>query len=166
MNEISANALTAIDAVNLKYIEALDRKEMNKWLDVFSDDDMASYICISRENVNRGLPLALMMDDCKARLFDRVTYITKIWAGTFEDYQTRHFVQRVRAEQISDLDFKVWSNFSVLYTPENAGGSGVLATGVYEDEIRLISSHSDGRIFSRRAVLDTTVLPRYLVYPL
>ena len=166
MSEISANALAAIDAINLKYIEALDSKEMNRWLDAFSEDDAASYICISRENVERGLPLALMMDDCRARLFDRVTYVTKIWAGTFEDYQTRHFVQLVRAEQICDSDFKVWSNFSVLYTPESTGGSGVLATGVYEDEIRLTSSQSDGRIFSRRAVLDTTVLPRYLVYPL
>ncbi|MGF7000704.1 aromatic-ring-hydroxylating dioxygenase subunit beta [Paraburkholderia sp. GAS32] len=166
MSEISANALAAIDAINLKYVEALDSKEMNKWLDAFSGDDIASYICISRENVNRGLPLALMMDDCKARLFDRVTYITKIWAGTFEDYQTRHFVQRVRAERISDLDFKVWSNFSVLYTPDNGGSSGVLATGVYEDEIRLTSDQSGARILSRRAVLDTTVLPRYLVYPL
>jgi 3-phenylpropionate/cinnamic acid dioxygenase small subunit len=166
MSEISANALAAIDAINLKYIEALDSKEMNKWLDVFSEDDTASYICISRENVNRGLPLALMMDDCKARLYDRVTYIEQIWAGTFEDYQTRHFVQRVRAEQIDDSGFRVLSNFSVLYTPGNAGGSGVLATGVYEDEIRLNSSQNDGRILSRRAVLDTTVLPRYLVYPL
>jgi 3-phenylpropionate/cinnamic acid dioxygenase small subunit len=166
MSEVNVNALAAIDAINLKYIEALDTKEMNKWLDVFSDDDVASYICIARENVNRGLPLALMMDDCRARLFDRVTYVTKIWAGTFEDYQTRHFVQRVRAEHISDSDFKVWSNFSVLYTPESAGGSGVLAAGVYEDEIRLNSGQSDGRILSRRAVVDTTVLPRYLVYPL
>ena len=166
MSEISANALAAIDAINLKYVEALDSKEMNKWLDVFSDDDIASYICTSRENVDRGLPLALMMDDCKARLFDRVTYVTKIWAGTFEDYQTRHFVQRVRAERISDSDFKVWSNFLVLYTPNSAGSSGVLATGVYEDVIRLASSQNEARILSRRAVLDTTVLPRYLVYPL
>jgi 3-phenylpropionate/cinnamic acid dioxygenase small subunit len=166
MSEINVNALAAIDAINLKYIEALDSKEMNKWLDVFSEDDIASYICTSRENVERGLPLALMMDDCRARLYDRVTYITKIWAGTFEDYQTRHFVQRVRAEQIYDLGFRVWSNFSVLYTPENAGSSGVLATGVYEDEIRLGSCQSDARMLSRRVVLDTTVLPRYLVYPL
>src|SRR5260370_37199134 len=105
MSEVSANALAVIDAINLKYVDALDSKEMNKWLDVFSEDDIASYICISRENVDRGLPLALMMDDCKARLYDRVTYITKIWAGTFEDYRTRHFVQRVRAEQISDSGF-------------------------------------------------------------
>src|SRR3546814_15656337 len=77
-----------------------------------------------------------MYDDCHARLLDRVTYITKIWAGTFQDYRTRHFVQRVAADRIDDNTWKARSNFSVFMTPEDSGVSEVLATGQYEDLVR------------------------------
>lgn len=163
MTIVSVEHLNAIDALQLQYIDALDGKDMNRWLATFSNEETASYFCISKENVQRGLELGLMFDDCHARLVDRVAFITKIWAGTFQDYSTRHFVQRVAIEEIDERSVRMRSNFSVLYTPGNTGISEVLAAGVYEDVVRV---EAEPRIYTRKAILDTTVLPRYLVYPI
>lgn len=163
MIELEVEQLAEIDALLLRYIDALDGKDMNRWLDTFAEEDEASYICISRENLDRGLSLGFMYDDCRARLQDRVTFVTQIWAGTFQDYRTRHFVQRVAAEPIDAASLKVRSNFTIIMTPEDSGVSGVLSAGIYDDVIRI--GNGAPRILSRNAVLDTSVLPRYLVYP-
>lgn len=153
-----------IALLHAAYSRALDGKDMAAWLATFTDHPESSYVCLSRENVDAGLPLALMMDDCRARLIDRVSFITKIWAGTFQDYRTRHFIQLLSLDDDGGELIHATSNFTVMYTPEDSGISGVLAIGVYEDTVE--SSATGGlRLRSRRAILDTSVLPRYLVYP-
>lgn len=164
MTVLGVEQLAAVDTLLLRYIDALDGKDMNRWLDTFAEEDAASYICISHENLDRGLSIGFMYDDCRARLEDRVTFVTRIWAGTFQDYRTRHFVQRVAAEQIDATSLKIRSNFTVFMTPEDSGVSEVLSAGIYNDVIRI--GNGGPRILSRNAILDTSVLPRYLVYPI
>lgn len=164
MKPVPMQDLFRIDELQTRYIDALDRKDMPGWLATFCNEPNTSYICTTQENLDRGLPLALMLDDCYARLQDRVTYITQIWAGTFQDYRTRHFIQRVSSELLSDGIIRVRTNFTVIYTPEDTGISEVLSGGIYEDVVRLAGEGA--RFMSKRAVTDTSVLPRYLVYPL
>jgi 3-phenylpropionate/cinnamic acid dioxygenase small subunit len=157
----SPELLAQVDALQVSYIRALDRHDMDAWAACFADE--CSYVCISRENEEQGLPVAIMMDDSRARIGDRVTYITKIWAGTFEDYATRHFVQRLSCSARPGGVVSVESNFMVAYTTAR-GRSELLATGIYQDEVVI---GADGpRFKSKRAVLDTVTTPRYLVYPL
>lgn len=158
---MTQEALQQIDALQMSYIAALDSKDMHGWLDTFASD--GSYVCIANENEESGLPLALMMDDCHERLEDRVTYVTKVWAGTFEDYQTRHFVQRVSCTPKGGDLYKTVSNFTVFYT-DSAGNTGTLVCGRYVDEI--VVNGSGAKLKSRRAVMDTNVAPRYIVYPI
>ena len=158
---MTQEALQQIDALQMSYIAALDNKDMQGWLDSFTAD--GSYVCIANENEESGLPLALMMDDCHERLEDRVTYVTKVWAGTFEDYQTRHFVQRIACTPKGGDLYETVSNFTVFYT-DSAGNTGTLVCGRYVDEI--VVKGSGAKLKSRRAVMDTNVAPRYIVYPL
>jgi len=158
---MTQEALQQIDALQTRYIAALDGKDMPGWLDTFASD--GSYICIAAENEAAGLPLALMMDDCHERLEDRVTYVTKVWAGTFEDYQTRHFVQRIACTAKGGDLYETVSNFTVFYT-DSAGNTGTLVCGRYVDQIVLGSGGA--KLKSRRAVMDTNVAPRYIVYPI
>ncbi len=159
MSNISTEVLLAIDSVQNSYIHSLDTKNMDAWLATFNNE--GSYICIAAENEANNLPIALMLDDCYARLQDRVTYVTKVWAGTFEDYQTRHFTQRISTEEIGKDTYRVITNYHILYTPEQ-GQTNVLVTGHYDDEIVL----GDTPLFkSKKAVMDTNVSPRYIVYP-
>lgn len=155
------DALARIDALQMQYVRALDGRDMGAWLECFAEED-ASYICTTQENEQQNLPVALMMDDSGERLKDRVRFVTEVWSGTFEDYQTRHFVQRLEcAEKAAGL-YALSSNFLVAYTSAR-GQSEILAAGVYQDEILLVGSGA--RFKSKKAILDTVATPRYLVYP-
>ncbi|MEJ1968633.1 MAG: aromatic-ring-hydroxylating dioxygenase subunit beta [Rhizomicrobium sp.] len=158
---VSPAVLARIDALQVRYIRALDLRDMAAWAASFEGGD-ASYICIARENEEQGLPLAIMLDDNQNRISDRVQYVTKIWAGTFEDYTTRHFVQRTAEARRADGLFEVETNFLVAYTTTR-GQSEVLVSGNYKDVVQVGEAGATFR--SKRAVLDTAVLPRYLVYP-
>lgn len=151
--------LARIDALQTDYIAALDSQDMHAWLDCFGQE--GSYVCTTLENDVQGLPLALMLDDCHARLKDRVNYITDVWVGTFEDYTTRHFVQRLKCVASGPF-YEVTSNFLVTYTSAR-GLSDVLTAGSYRDVIAV--EEAGAKFCSKKAVLDTTVTPRYLVYP-
>lgn len=157
---IDLETLARIDALQVRYMRALDTRNIEAWSECFGDT--ASYICIARENVEQDLPLAIMMDDSRARIGDRVKYIGDVWAGTFEDYQTRHFVQRLDCVMRSPGLFAVESNLLVAYVSPR-GRSELLVVGTYEDEILL--GHDGAKFASKKAVLDTVTTPRYLVYP-
>jgi anthranilate 1,2-dioxygenase small subunit len=153
-------ALLQIDTLQMNYVAALDRRDMNGWINCFAGN--GSYICTTRENDSEDLPVALMMDDCRERLQDRVKFIMEVWSGTFEDYLTRHFVQRLAYSEDREGSYAVTSNFMVTYTTA-AGRSEVLVSGHYLD---CIERNGSGVLFrSKKAVLDTTITPRYLVYP-
>ncbi len=134
---------------------------MHAWFACFKGDK-AGYVCTTRENEDAGFPVALMMDDTPARLADRVKFITEVWSGTYEDYATRHFVQRLRCNQSTEGRFRVLSNFMVAYT-DRRGRSELLVTGVYEDEIAVFAD--EAFFAAKKAILDTITTSRYLVYP-
>lgn len=149
-----------IDALQARYVKALDVRDMGAWRACFAGP--ASYICTSRENYERGLPVAIMMDDDAARLDDRVRFVDEVWAGTFEKYATRHVVQRISATARDGASYEVESNFIVAYTTTE-GHSAILATGVYLDVVVLEGANMAFR--SKTAILDEEATPRYLVYP-
>lgn len=162
MSELSQDLLVQLDELQNRYIASLDNKDMQEWAATFSEKTEASYICRSSENEAMGWPIALMLDDCRARIEDRILFVTQIWRGTFQDYRTRHFTQRLSCEPISGNTFRIRSNFSIDYTfdPQE---SKVLATGLYDDVV--VFEEGVARFLSKRAIYDTTVLPQYIVYP-
>jgi len=149
-----------LDDLQVRYVSALDDHDMRGWADCFADE--ASYVCTTRENEEQGLAVALMMDDTRERIEDRINSVTNVWAGTFEDYSTRHVVQRLSCVQRLPQVFVVKSNFIVAYTTAR-GKSEMLAAGCYHDEITITGERP--RFQSKRAVLDSVITPRYLVYP-
>ena len=157
---VDTKKLAALDALQLRYIRALDARDMEGWAACFGAD--GGYVCIPAENEEQGFELAIMMDDTRDRILDRVTYVNEVWSGTFEDYTTRHFVQRLDCAENGDGLVTAESNFMVAYTTAR-GASELLVAGIYRDEFEF---GSDGAAFrSKTAVLDTVTTPRYLVYP-
>jgi anthranilate 1,2-dioxygenase small subunit len=159
----SHEIVASLDELQLRYINALDQRDMKGWLECFSQKAGATYICTTAESVEGNLPVSMMLDDCRARLEDRVTFITKIWAGTFQDYRMRHFVQRIRHERDGDL-WRVRTNFRVVCTPIGRDQRTDSLSGVYEDVIDC--SGAEAVFLSKKAIADEAVLPRYLVYPI
>jgi 3-phenylpropionate/cinnamic acid dioxygenase small subunit len=160
----AADIAAKIDALQIKYIASLDSRNMAQWLDTFAERDESSYVCTSAENVQANLPVAIIMDDNRQRLIDRIFFIEKVWAGTFQDYQTRHFVQRLDWEQDAHGHYKVRTNFSIMFTPVESGTSSLLTCGVYEDT--LVETDQGLRFLSKRAIIDSELISRYFVYPL
>lgn len=159
---IDAATLTALDDLQNRYVRALGLRDMQAWAACF--DDPGSYVCTVRENEDQDLGIAMMMDDSSDRIQDRVKYVTEVWKGTYEDYLCRHFVHRTLCGLAADGLIAVESNLLVAYT-DMRGRSGVLATGIYHDQIAL-NADRIARFRSKRVILDTTVTPRYLVYPI
>jgi 3-phenylpropionate/cinnamic acid dioxygenase small subunit len=153
--------LNAVDELQQACMHALDRRDMNAWLGCYAED--GTYLCQSKENFDQDLPIGFMWDDRYGRLKDRVKAITEVWAGTAEEYQSRHLTQRLVCREAAGGLYEVISNFVVFYTTNN-GDSRVLATGEYLDQVRI----TDGRaqFVSRKAILDQVAVPRYLVYPI
>jgi anthranilate 1,2-dioxygenase small subunit len=158
---VELDILACVDALQHRYIAALDGKDIAGWAACFSARADASYICRSAENEANGWPIGLMYDDCRGRIDDRIMFITKIWAGTFQDYRTRHFLQRVSCERQGDL-WHVRTHFSIEYTLDPQR-TQTLAAGVYEDVVEIVGG--EARFVSKKALYDTTVLPQYIVYP-
>ena len=151
--------LELIDDLQIRYIRALDRKDLQAWLALFAKD--GQYFVIPSDNEASGLPIALMMDDCYERLVDRVSYVTKVWS--FDDYQMRHFVQRTHVEPAGDGGFAVESNFNVFYTNQ-LGQPAILAIGRYEDVVAIDGDTASFR--KKRVIIDNFLLPMNIVYPL
>ncbi len=156
-----SDSITArIDDLQLRYTLALDTKDMQAWLTCFSEN--GGYLCTTAENEASSLPVAIMMDDGPNRLKDRVKFIEKVWAGTFEDYSTRHLVQRISIEK-GDGIILAHTNFIVSYSADG-GPTQLLAAGIYRDEVEIAGERA---LFRRKtAIIDSSVTPRYLVYPL
>src|SRR5437667_11829690 len=72
-----------------QYIRIVDDpRRIEEWPALFSDD--AEYIVITRENHERHLPIAVIRDDSKDRIADRVTIIREVW-GAGAGAADRHY---------------------------------------------------------------------------
>ncbi|TBR14066.1 MAG: aromatic-ring-hydroxylating dioxygenase subunit beta [Rugosibacter sp.] len=162
---VTAAHASAIEALHTAYLAALDQGDMAAWAATFASNE-ASYFCISAENDRRGLPLALMYDDCRGRIDDRVSFVTKVWAGTYQPYRTRHFIQQLSMNVAGANQYRATSGFMIMMTPEG-GATTILTSGEYRDLIDIQGEGDQCRaVFrERRTVYDADVLPRYIVFP-
>ena len=165
MSMLDFSVLNAFDVLQCKYIAALDHQKMKDWLETFSKEDSTSYICTTAENSEGGFELAWILDDCRARLEDRVTFVTKIWAGTYSAHRTRHLCQRTSWKALDENRLEFESNFLVTYTATDLRQTEVFATGVYRD---IVSHDETGemKFLKKEVIVDTHILHRYLVFPL
>jgi len=146
-----------------RYVATLDDRRIADWPNFFTDD--SSYSVVPRSNRDAGRPLAILLDDSKGRIRDRVTFVQEIWTGNFTDYIPRHLytVLSVEPSQDSPAELTMRSNLAVYFT-EPDGRTILFAAGQYEDLV-LVEGET-ARFRQKTVVLDTDLLPRYFVYPL
>lgn len=144
------------------YARCLDELRITDWPAYFADE--AHYEVNSRENVERGLELALVYDHTRARIHDRVTYIVDVWEGHYNPYWPRHIIGESVETERQDGVIEAQTPFALYITETGSIGSRLLVVGQYEDEI--VPTPDGLRFRRRRVLLDTTVLPRYFVYPI
>ena len=140
------------------YVARLDEEDFDAWLDLFVEE--SEYRVVSRENFERGLPLATKRCDSRRMLADRIHTIRD--TQTFAPRKMRRFVSGLRAQPGAGGEVEVSASFLVIESLDDEP-SRVHLTGRYADVVTSI----DGALKFRRkvAIYDSPIIPVSLIYP-
>lgn len=148
-----------LQALYADYARALDLGEFARWPDFFTED--AIYKVQSRENHDRGLPLATIALESRGMLQDRVIGATDT---IFHDpYHQRHVTA---APMILGRDGDAIlseASYLVVRTRRDAMPE-VLSVGRYVD--RVLPTPQGLRFAQRLCIFDNDLLPNSLIYPI
>jgi salicylate 5-hydroxylase small subunit len=149
-----------VQRLHAEIARVLDAGEFARWPDFFTED--ARYVVRSRENHERGWPLALIALESRAMLKDRVIGATDT---IFHDpYAQRHVVGAPVLLSRSDDEVRCEAAYVVMRTHRDQLPS-VLSVGRYLD--RLVCG--EGRrwlIAERLCVYDNDLIDNSLIYPI
>lgn len=154
----------------VRYVRIVDDpRRIGEWPTLFSDD--AEYVVVTRDHHVRGLPIAIIRDDTKDRILDRVTVIKEFWGAGgraedhhFNDAWPRHIVGPAWVEFAESGETRLGANFAIWTTPQVEPSPRLLAVGEYQDVVDF--SSPTPRFKSKKVILDTPVLQDAFVYPL
>jgi salicylate 5-hydroxylase small subunit len=157
MNELLLLQLE-IGALNAAYAAALDERRFDDWPGFFLPD--GRYTVRSRENHERGLPLALMDLESQGMMKDRIYGVTQtIYHGP---YYTRHVIGTALVLDVEGERVHAQANYAVFRT-RPGDVSEVYNVGRYVDEI---VRTGDGLKLARRlCVYDSEMVLNSLIYP-
>ncbi len=149
----------AVQQLHAEVARVLDAGDFARWPDFFTEDAM--YLVQSRENFDRGLPLATMRLESRAMLRDRVVGATDTM---FHDpYWQRHVVGAPVILGVQDGEVEAEAAYLVVRTHRDAMPE-LLSVGRYRDRLVRV----DGRWLIRRrhCIFDNDLLPNSLIYPI
>ena len=142
-----------------EYAARLDADRLEEWLDLFAED--AVYQVIPRENVDRGLPVSIVLCTNKKMLRDRTVSLRR--ANLYNLHYDRHLIGSVRVREAADEIWQVNANYAV-YQTNLEGQSRLFSVGAYCDKVRLCDGHL---LFAeKRVIVDTFSIPTLLATPL
>jgi anthranilate 1,2-dioxygenase small subunit len=149
-----------IQALHNRYMRVIDDDQLELWPELFMPDGI--YSVTTRENHDRGLPLAVM--SCKGRgmMQDRISGMRKI--NVFEPHRYSHQTSGMEISRMDDGTFQCISNFLVIRTM-HAGASMMFACGIYQDVVRR-NEEGQMRFCSRKVITDSRQTDTLLVIPL
>jgi len=141
------------------YALALDAGQWDRWPDFFTD--ACVYKLQSRENHERGFPLATLSFTSKGMLLDRVYGISQT---IFHDpYYQRHVVGAAVVRKVEAGLIHSQANYAVFRT-KNDKESTVFNVGRYIDQIERTAG---GLKFAQRlCVFDSEMIPNSIIYPI
>ena len=149
-----------IEDLYARYVELLDEGPLEAWPALFESD--ASYRIVTRENLQRGLPLALLSCDGRAAIEDRIHAIAN--TSFTVPRRTRHLVSGLRAPEPADSALRVEANFAV-YESLHQDPSQLHSVGRYRDRL---ARDAEGRLrfCEKLCIVDGALVPNSLVIPL
>jgi anthranilate 1,2-dioxygenase small subunit len=147
-----------IDAFNADYANAIDSDRLEDWPAFFAEDGV--YRVITRENRERGLPVALIYARGQGMLSDRITALRT--ANIYEPHVYCHQIGCVKVVGTEAGGWRAESNFTIVRTMVS-GAMVVFACGRYVDRFVEVS----GRLLlaERTCVLDSKRVDTLLVIP-
>lgn len=159
MTPIDPVVQNLVDSLNASYGLCLDDGRLEEWPEFFTDDCL--YQVIARENVDNGLPAAVMYCDSKGMLVDRVVALRR--ANVFPEHFSRHLISRAVITAIDGNLVTAQASYTVLHT-RNDGETRIYNAGKYVD--RLIVEEGAARLAGRTCVYDTHLIATLLATPI
>jgi salicylate 5-hydroxylase small subunit len=156
---VSLEARIAIEDLYATYVQLLDGRDYQPWIDLFTED--CRYVVKARENEDRGLPLAALAFESKGMLRDRIYGITTTLFH--EPYYQRHIVSSFRMRADERDGYAVDASYLVCRTKVGEL-TEVYSTGRYRDRIVVIEGAY--RFAEKCAIYDSELIPNSLIYPL
>ena len=148
-----------IEMLYARSAELLDEGPISAWPSLFTEN--GSYKAVTRENVDQGWALALMLCESRAAIEDRV-YAIEHLSLTIPRH-TRHLTSGLRIAA-DGSGWRVEANFAVFETL--AGAQTVcFAAGLYRDKI-VREAGGALRFQERIAISDSALIRNSLVIPL
>jgi salicylate 5-hydroxylase small subunit len=149
----------ALQALYADYAAALDARALERWPGFFTDD--AVYRLQSRENFDRGLPLAVMAFESRGMLQDRVFGASQ--TIYHDPYVQRHVTSAPRVLQADSTGWRCEASYVVIRTKRD-GLPEILSVGCYADHI---VATADGLRFAERLVIfDNDLIPNSIIDPI
>jgi anthranilate 1,2-dioxygenase small subunit len=148
-----------VEEFHFEYAAALDRGDVEKWVDFFSDDAM--YRVIARDNADSGLPLCLMLCEGIGMLKDRAYAIahTEMYAPRY----VQHQISMIRVLGTEGDLILAEANY-LIYETLIDEPTRLLQAGKYRDKFM----RSDDRLLikERDCIFDSVIIPNCVVYPI
>lgn len=149
----------AVNVLNTEYAHCIDDGRLEQWPDFFVEDCV--YQIIGRENVEAGLPAAVMFCDSRGMLIDRVVAHRK--ANVYPEHTSRHLVGNCRITGTDGDVIRAETSYVVFQTRLD-GETKIFNAGKYVDEIVQIGAELKYR--RRSCVYDTHRIQTLLVTPI
>ncbi|HEY1506107.1 MAG TPA: aromatic-ring-hydroxylating dioxygenase subunit beta [Stellaceae bacterium] len=158
MAEISDFARRQIEALNTRYIRAIDDDALEDWPKLFTEECL--YRITTRENFAQNLPLPLMECASRGMLIDRVFGYRRV--NIYEPHRYTHLLSGLVIEPLDATHAKCRQNYAVIRTMV-AGEMAIFSAGVYHDRVVL----GDEAMFEERIVVqESRRIDTLLVIPI
>ncbi len=147
-----------IEALNTRYIRAIDDDALEEWPKLFTDP--CFYRIVSRENFSRNMPLSVMECASRGMLEDRVTGYRRV--NVYEPQRYTHLLSGLVIEPVDATHVRCKQNYTVIRTMIT-GEMIVFAAGVYLDRVVL---GAEAQFEERIVVQESRRIDTLLVIPL
>jgi 3-phenylpropionate/cinnamic acid dioxygenase small subunit len=148
-----------LEELYAEYAACLDEERFEDWPAFFTDDCL--YRIVPRENVERGLPLAVMHCESKGYLLDRVVAIRK--TAVYVRRYMRRMIANIRIQGWQDDLLGVRAGYAAFETmPDEL--TRVFSVGEHRD--RLVVEDGRLRFKEKLVVFDSELIPNSLIFPL
>lgn len=141
-----------------RHAELIDDDRLEEWLELFIEDCV--YKVISRENEDRGMPVATIFCDSRDMLVDRIVSLRK--ANIYPTHHYRHVISTARITKVARDVISAQTNY-VIFQTRNDGHTSIYNAGKYVDEI--VSGEGGLKFKSKKAVFDTNRVDTLMVRP-
>ena len=133
-----------IEALNTRYIRAIDDDALEDWPKLFTEECL--YRITTRENFSQNLPLPLMECASRGMLTDRVFGYRRV--NIYEPQRYTHLLSGLVIEPIDATHMRCRQNYAVIRTMVT-GETMIFSAGIYYDRVVL----GDEALFEERIVV-------------